>query len=95
MPTYSVYLNQQYGVAESYASLSGTSMAAPHVSAVIALIKYKDSSKTIDGIKTAMYGTAANLNASSEKQGNGRVDAYKAVNYVQTTSCTPGKKRTC
>ena len=41
-----------------YAYMTGTSMATPHVSGVIALLLQKNPSATVDEIKNALYSTA-------------------------------------
>ena len=77
---YSTWLNN------GYASASGTSMAAPHVSATAALILEKNSSYSLAEIKEALYETAIDLGYSSREQGNGRVNAYDAVLYSPSES---------
>jgi minor extracellular protease Epr len=64
----------------TYASWSGTSMATPHVSATIALIKQKDPSLTDSDIKNILYTTAKDLGSAGwdKYYGWGRVDAYNA-----------------
>ena len=62
-----------------YKSLSGTSMAAPHISGVCALIKSLHPDWTPAKIKSAIMTTAKNLNREAMVQGAGRVDAYKAA----------------
>lgn len=68
----------------SYASWSGTSMATPHVSAVVALLRQKKSSITDAEIKNALYKTAKDLgNTGWDKYyGWGRLDALGAINYI-------------
>ncbi|MFH1306814.1 MAG: S8 family serine peptidase [Candidatus Micrarchaeota archaeon] len=72
-----------------YASWSGTSMATPHVSATIALMKEKNSTMTDAQIKEALYNTAVDLGLSSRYQGNGRLDAYAAITYTGETPPPP------
>jgi len=62
------------------ATLSGTSMASPHVAGVVALMLEKNPDLTVVEIKEALYTTAKNLKGKFD--GNGRVDALAAVNYV-------------
>ena len=66
-----------------YTTLSGTSMATPHVSGLIALIKQKNPSWTPAFIKDALINTAMQLDSYNVyQQGGGRVYAPDAV---QTT----------
>ncbi|RMH01672.1 MAG: hypothetical protein D6706_01535 [Chloroflexi bacterium] len=62
-------------------SFSGTSMAAPHVAGVAALMRQAHPNWTVEQIKAAMMNTAVDLtdNSPVPRQGAGRVDAYKAV----------------
>ncbi|TYS76730.1 S8 family serine peptidase [Rossellomorea aquimaris] len=73
--------NYQY----AYESLSGTSMAAPNVAGVAALLKQTDPDMTPAEIKTRLMNTAAPLNGeySVFEVGAGRVDPYKAI-HAQT-----------
>ncbi|QXE01927.1 S8 family serine peptidase [Terribacillus sp. DMT04] len=70
------------------AAFSGTSMAAPHVSGVIALLLQADSSLTIDEIETILYDTAERQTNSdypdeiNEGFGHGIVNAYLAVSSI-------------
>ena len=83
----------------TYASWSGTSMATPHVSAVVALLKEVNSALTDAQIKDALYKTAKDLGSTGwdKYYGWGRVDALAAVNSVlpptttttTTTTTTP------
>ncbi len=68
----------------TYASWSGTSMATPHISAVVSLLRQKNPTWTNTQIKNALYKTAKDLgNTGWDKYyGWGRVDALKAINYV-------------
>lgn len=68
-----------------YASWSGTSMATPHISATIALLRQVNSALTDAQIKDALYKTAKDLGSTGwdEYYGWGRVDALAAVNYVK------------
>lgn len=66
-----------------YTSLSGTSMATPHVSGLIALIKQKNPTWKPAFVKDALINTAMQLNSYNVyQQGGGRVYAPDAV---QTT----------
>ena len=64
-------------------SYSGTSMAAPHVAGVGALMKEAHPDWTVEEIKAALMNTAVDLadpvSAEVPRQGAGRVDALAAV----------------
>jgi len=62
-------------------SMSGTSMAAPHVAGVAALMVQAHPDWTPEAIKAAMMNTAVDLvdDSSIPQMGAGRVDAFKAV----------------
>lgn len=76
----------------NYGSVSGTSMSAPHVSGVAALVKQAHPGWTPDMIRTVLINTSTNLrdkegvpkaDPSAERvldQGGGLVDVYEAVN---------------
>lgn len=66
----------------SYASLSGTSMATPHVAGVAALILQSHPDYTVADVKAALMNTAVPLKGRTynvNEVGAGRVDAYEAV----------------
>ena len=69
-------------ISESYGWASGTSMAAPHVAGVAALIIAKNGGK-MDPVKVTqqLYKTSDNIdgNGSTAYFGKGRVNAYRAV----------------
>lgn len=77
---------------EGYASWSGTSMATPHISATVALMKQANPALTDSQIKDGLYKTAKDLGATGwdKYYGWGGVDALAAVNYVKPTEpkCT-------
>lgn len=64
-----------------YGSWSGTSMATPHVSAVIALMKQKNSALTPDQVSSKLYSTATDLGkiGYDTSYGYGLVNALAAV----------------
>lgn len=70
-------------------SFNGTSMAAPHVAGVAALIKEAHPNYTPEQVKAAMMNTAVDLVTGDvvPQQGAGRVDAYAAIS---TTSVIVG-----
>lgn len=80
---YSTYLEGGYHFG------SGTSMATPHVSATVALIKQKNPGWSDAEIKEALYNTAVDLGYREREQGHGRVDALGAVTYTGEAPPTP------
>ncbi len=74
-----------------YDSWTGTSMAAPHISAIVALLRQANSALTDSQIKDALYKTAKDLGTAGwdEYYGWGRVDALAAVNYVKPPNNQP------
>ncbi len=90
---YSTYMSSS----SSYAYMTGTSMAAPMVAGVCALLYAEDPSLTVDEVKTALYSTATDLTGSfsapdgttvtygtgwDKVTGYGLVDAAKAVESI-------------
>lgn len=74
------------GAAPCYRHWAGTSMATPHVSGVVALMKSRDPTLTPAQIKTILQKTAkttACTGTGSGTCGAGMVDAYKAVAATQ------------
>jgi len=67
-----------------YKTMSGTSMACPHVTAACALIL---SMSNLDpkGVKEVLVNTARDLGYSKKKQGAGLVDVSKAIASVNKT----------
>ena len=66
----------------SYGTMSGTSMASPHVNGVAVLMREACPDLTPDEVKQIMYETATDLGTPGEDNsyGWGIVDAYEAVN---------------
>jgi hypothetical protein len=76
-----------------YTSMSGTSMATPMVSGVVALMLQKNSSLTPVEIKSILIGTAKPLGGSTPNNnyGWGRVQAKYAVDNVTISASTSPK----
>jgi len=64
-----------------YSSLSGTSMAGPHVAGVVALMRSANPDIDVQTVKQILMDTAVDLGAAGEDNvyGHGFVDAYEAV----------------
>ena len=63
-----------------YDTKSGTSMAAPHISGAVALLKQAHPDWIPDDIKSALMNTPLDLDYNPYIQGTGRVDILKALN---------------
>ncbi len=72
----------------TYVLMSGTSMATPHVSGVVALIL---SGKKLSPaqVKEVIMSTALDLNQDANSQGAGRVQAYEAFAKARGTQSQP------
>jgi len=76
--------NEKKDYKYSYESMSGTSMATPHVAGISALVLAAHPDYTPADVKTALMNTAKDINTDSKtysvyQVGAGRVDAYRAV----------------
>ena len=80
-----------------YSYMSGTSMSAPIVSGVCALLWAKDPTLTVNQVKEAITNTAVPVesNATDGRQGNtgsaGAVDAKAALEYISKSGETDEK----
>jgi type VII secretion-associated serine protease mycosin len=74
-----------------YVSMSGTSMAAPHVAALAALLKASDPTANPDRIEQAMQSSAVDLGAAGKDAdyGYGRINAVAALAALATPSTAP------
>ena len=80
-------------VGEHYTSMSGTSMAAPHVAGVAALAAQARPDVTGDQLKALLTSTAEPLaDVDFHGQGAGRLDAARAVaQSVRAETTRPGR----
>ena len=71
----------------SYTSLSGTSMASPHVNGVVAIMRQANPNLPVNQIKQIIYDTAYDLGSAGKDNdyGYGMIDAYAALEVVLTT----------
>ncbi|HBN10022.1 MAG TPA: hypothetical protein DD435_15735 [Cyanobacteria bacterium UBA8530] len=79
-PTYKVPLND-YGYAQNYASLQGTSMATPMVSGIAALVWARHPDWKAEQVRSQLEKSSRDIGNSGRDQyfGFGRVDALSAV----------------
>ena len=90
-PGRAIYSTDWIGGAGEYASRSGTSMAAPHVSAVAALVLSLNETLSNADVRAILETTSVDLGASGkdDEYGHGRVDAYNAVMNVPSQGSEP------
>jgi len=67
----------------TYSSYNGTSMAAPHVAGVAALVFAADSTITNSTVRSTLTSTAKDLGLPANHQGSGLVDAAKALGLTE------------
>jgi len=84
MPTYSVYLNTQYGYFMNYDALNGTSMATPVIAGTAAMLMANDPSLTNVATVQLLQRTADNVAGTAGggwdiHYGYGRVNSGNAV----------------
>jgi hypothetical protein len=72
---------EQY-IADGYHTDSGTSMAAPYVAGVAALVKSLHPEMTGKELKTALRASVDPLYQSGLCSTNGKINAYKAVTHI-------------
>ncbi|MFC1889951.1 S8 family serine peptidase, partial [Thermodesulfobacteriota bacterium] len=67
-----------------YSTMSGTSMACPHVAGAVALLRQVNPEATVEDIKYALYYTAVDLGPAGEDNdyGMGKIDVVAAAEYV-------------
>ena len=71
--------------ADNYAFYQGTSMAAPHVAGVVALMLSKNGALTPDGVESRLKSSARAFPATCTSCGAGIVDANAAVDAATAT----------
>ncbi|MBO8171317.1 MAG: peptidase S8 [Bacillaceae bacterium] len=81
----STYINDQY------ASLSGTSMASPHVAGLAALIRSRAPNLSNQEVMDIIRDTATDLGSVGKDPyyGYGLIDGYKALNLIAGNEATP------
>ena len=74
-----------------YDTSSGTSMAAPHVNGVVALMRGYNQNISVNSIKKIIYQTAYDLGDSGEDNdyGWGMIDAYEAILHIGQSPAIP------
>ncbi|MEJ2208782.1 MAG: S8 family serine peptidase, partial [Anaerolineae bacterium] len=80
----------------TYATSYGTSMAAPHVSGLAALLLQADGGLSVDEVEALIAGTALPLGPElpNNDSGRGRIDAYQAVATALQAGSIRGEVRT-
>jgi subtilisin family serine protease len=79
---------------KTYTTASGTSMAAAHVSGLVALLLQRSPALSFDGVKQALTETAVDLGdpGPDASFGAGLVDAGKALETAASASTAPAVK---
>ncbi|WNI21139.1 S8 family serine peptidase [Streptomyces sp. ITFR-16] len=78
---------------EGYVTISGTSMATPHVAGSAALLKQRHPDWTADQLKGVLTGSAKDTGFTAFEQGSGRIQADRAIGscvYAEETSLNFG-----
>ncbi|HWR82557.1 MAG TPA: S8 family serine peptidase [Candidatus Deferrimicrobium sp.] len=75
----------------TYGVMTGTSMAAPHVSGLVALLRQKNPNATVDEIKQAILTTAQDYTYTlpDNNYGWGVIDCMAALNALSSVNPTP------
>lgn len=78
-------------VGEKYCRGSGTSLSAPHVAGLAALLLSKDSTLLNEQVRQIIRSTSVDLGAPGKdiEYGFGRIDAASAVNFARTKPVGP------
>jgi thermitase len=85
MPTYPVFLTEEYGISQNYAKLSGTSMATPAVSGIVGLLRSQFPNLNVAQVKEKLQNSTDDQGAAGfdKLYGFGRVNAFKAVSAAK------------
>ena len=75
---------------DAYAHYQGTSMAAPHVAAVVALMLAKNAALTPDEVAARLKSSARAFPAACTQCGAGIVDASSAIDAASGSAAPPG-----
>jgi len=83
-PDYTVYLNSVEGLPQEYSYLAGTSMAAPHVSALVGLIRSALPAISADSVRAIIVNTTDDLGPAGfdTEYGFGRINAQNALLHI-------------
>jgi subtilisin family serine protease len=83
-------------IGATYQTMSGTSMATPHVVGVAALIRSYHPTYTVDEVESAMEVTSKDLGAAGRDDyfGYGRIRAAEAVAWIAPDTIAPTAKLT-
>ncbi|MCF7900845.1 S8 family serine peptidase [Candidatus Woesearchaeota archaeon] len=73
--------NDRLCIDEDHVSISGTSMATPHVSGVVALLLQKYPDLKPDEVKAILMQNSEKIKGNLLEVGSGRVDAINSVNF--------------
>lgn len=73
---------------DMHTSISGTSMATPHVAGLVALILQSEPNLTPMEIKTRLQNTAIDIGENVFTQGSGRINAFNSVNTSSNLGLT-------
>ena len=73
-----------------WATMSGTSMAAPHVAGLVALMRSQEPALSVEDVRRRLWSLSTDAGAKGfdDRYGHGRVDAVKALTKGATITCT-------